>query len=68
MVYVNDGLSHNLMLTLFLASGAISEYEQSALQYRPQLLPLLIDKQEPEVWAFGHILYEMATGGQVRDA
>eukprot|EP01052_Picozoa_sp_SAG31_P070897 SAG31_NODE_29778_length_390_cov_0.697595_1_plen_80_part_10 len=35
------------------------------LQYRPQFLPFIYDKQEPEVWAFGHILYEMATGGQV---
>ena len=46
--------------------GAITEYEQSMLSYRPQLLPFLDGKQEPEVWAFGHVLYEMATGGQVR--
>ena len=47
---------------------AVSEYEQSMLGFRPQLLPLLIGKQEPEVWAFGHVLYEMATGGQAATA
>ena len=47
---------------------AISEYEQSMLAFRPQLLPLLLGKQEPDVWAFGHVLYEMATGGQAAAA
>ena len=47
---------------------AVTEYEQAILGYRPQLLPLLAGKQEPEVWAFGHCLYEMATGGQAASA
>eukprot|EP01052_Picozoa_sp_SAG31_P041707 SAG31_NODE_6399_length_2034_cov_1.431525_3_plen_279_part_01 len=47
---------------------AISEFEQTALGMRGRLTSWLIDKKEPEVFAFGQVLYEMATGGEAETA